>query len=54
MTRRLGKLIVTAYVAPVVTYAIPVGAYLAKTHKCELQSWTEDWAGRVKPNISNF
>ena len=38
MTRRLGKLIVSTYVVPMVTYAIPVWGYLAKTQKRKLQS----------------
>ena len=38
MTRKLGKLIVNAYLLPIITYAIPVWGYLATVHKRKLQS----------------
>ena len=56
MTRRLGKLIVSTYVAPMATYAIPVWGYLAKTHKRKLQSLLDRglrWACKAHYLTSN-
>ena len=38
MTRKLGRMIVGAYLLPVITYACPVWGYLATMHKKKLQS----------------
>ena len=37
MTSELGKMIVDAYLLPVITYACPVWGYLANIHKKKLQ-----------------
>ena len=45
---RLDKVIITTYMVPTVIYAIPVWAYLAKTHKRSYSlSWTERCLRRV-------
>ena len=38
MTRKLGRMIVGAYLLPVIAYACPVWGYLAAMHKKKLQS----------------
>lgn len=58
MTRRLGKRLVSAYVLPVATYAIPVWGYLAASHKKKIQSLLDRglrWALKahwLTPNIA--
>lgn len=38
ITLKLGKIIVKAYMLPVIAYSIPMWSYLAAMHKLKLQS----------------